>query len=152
MPKGYGMRTGSRGMLSWPDVENKIAGAHNYWICTTRPDGRPHTMPVWAVWVDQAVYFGTDRSSRKARNILANPAMVIHLELLKEAVILEGSAEEVTHRMLMPAIDAAYRKKYKMRLSEGPGDLLLFRLRPQRVLAWTEKEFATSPTRWEFPA
>ena len=71
-------------MLSWDAVEKKIANAHNYWVCTTRPDGRPHTVPVWGVWVDGAVYFGTDRDSRKARNILANPAMVIHLELLKE--------------------------------------------------------------------
>ena len=151
MPKGYGMPKGTKGMLAWAEVEKKIANAHNYWVCTTRPDGRPHTVPVWAVWVDGAVYFGTDRSSRKARNILANPAMVIHLELQKEAVILEGMAEEVTDRAMMKPIDEAYARKYKMRLSDAPGEMFLVRLRPRVVLAWTEKEFASSPTRWEFP-
>ena len=145
------MPKGSKGMLAWAEVEKKIANAHNYWVCTTCPDGRPHTVPVWAVWVDGAVYFGTDRSSRKARNILANPAMVIHLELQKEAVILEGMAEEVTNRAMMKPIDEAYARKYKMRLSDAPGEMLLVRLRPRVVLAWTEKEFASSPTRWELP-
>ena len=151
MPKGYRIAKGSKGMLSWEAVEKKIATAHNYWVCTTRPDGRPHTAPVWAVWVDGAVYFGTDRGSRKARNILTNPAMVIHLELQKEAVILEGMAEEVRDRARMKPIDEAYARKYKMRLSDAPGEMFLVRLRPRAVLAWTEKEFVSSPTRWEFP-
>ena len=151
MPKGYGMPKGSKGMLGWAEVEKKIATSHNYWVCTTRPDGRPHTAPVWGVWVDGAVYFGTDRGSRKARNILANPAMVIHLELRREAVILEGMAEEVTDGAMAKPLDEAYARKYKMLLSDAPGEMFLVRLRPRVVLAWTEKEFASSPTRWEFP-
>ncbi len=152
MPKGYGMPKGSKGMLAWAEVEKKIAATHNYWVCTTRPDGRPHAVPVWAVWVDGAVYFGTDRTSRKARNIAGNPAMLIHLELKNEAVILEGTAEEDRDRSLLHKIDQAYKKKYKMLLSDAPGELFLVKLRPRVVLAWTEKEFATSPTRWEFPS
>ncbi len=148
MPAGYRMLKTSRGMLAWNQVEQKIAKAHNYWVCTTRPDGRPHSMPVWAVWVDGAVYFGTDRASRKARNIAANPATVIHLELRNEAVILEGSAEVAT---TVPAkVDQAYLRKYKMKLSGAPGESVFVSLRPRVVLGWTEKDFATSPTRWEF--
>ena len=101
------------------------------------------------MWAGGAVYFGTDRTSRKARNIGANPAMVIHLELQKEAVILEGVAEQAG--TLAKEIDDAYSRKYKMRLSDAPGGTFLVKLRPRVVLAWTEKEFATSPTRWEFP-
>jgi general stress protein 26 len=150
MPKGYGMPADSKGMLSWEDVEQKIASAHNYWVCTTRPSGRPHAMPVWAVWFSGAVYFSTDRGSRKARNLMANPAMAIHLEIPREVVILEGKAEEVRDRAILKPLDEVYEKKYKMRLSDAPGELFLVRLRPEVVLAWTEKEFASSPTRWQF--
>jgi general stress protein 26 len=108
-------------------------------------------MPVWAVWWEGAVYFSTDRGSRKARNMLANPAMAIHLEIPKEVVILEGKAEEVSDRGMMKSLDDLYQKKYDMRLSDAPGELFLVRLRPDVVLAWTEKDFAGSPTRWEFP-
>ncbi|MBZ5569582.1 MAG: hypothetical protein LAN64_17280 [Acidobacteriia bacterium] len=76
--------------------------------------------------------------------------MAIHLEIPREVVILEGMAEEVTDRAILGPLDDLYRKKYEMRLSEAPGELFLVRLRPHVVLAWTEKEFATSPTRWEF--
>ncbi len=144
------MPKGTKGMLAWDAVEKKIAAAHTYWICTTRPDGRPHTMPVWAVWVDGALYFGTDRESRKARNIQVSPAIAAHLELLDEAVILEGKAEEVTDRAKLPPVDAAYNKKYKMKLTDAPGDLFVVKLWPNVVFAWTERQFSTSPTRFEF--
>jgi len=59
-------------------------------------DGLPHAVPVWGVWVDGALYFGTDRRSRKARNLATNQGAVVHLESGDDAVILEGFAEEIT--------------------------------------------------------
>jgi hypothetical protein len=35
------------------------------WLATVRPDGRPHVMPVWAIWVDDAFYFVTGTTTRK---------------------------------------------------------------------------------------
>lgn len=58
-------------------------------------------MPVWGIWLGGAVYFGTDRRSRKAKNLAANPSLVIHLESGDDAVILEGAAEEVDDRGLI---------------------------------------------------
>ncbi|MGI9101961.1 MAG: pyridoxamine 5'-phosphate oxidase family protein [Terriglobales bacterium] len=150
MPAGYQTPKGMKGMMSWPAVEKKIEAAHNYWICTTRPDGRPHSMPVWGVWHDGAVYFATDAGSRKARNLKANPAMLIHLELDREVVILEGVAEKITDRAVLKQLDAPYARKYKMKVSTAPGEMFLVCLRPQVVLAWTEKQFASSPTRFTF--
>ena len=43
------------------------------WVCSTRPDGRPHAMPVWALWIDGALWFSTDPSSYKARNLARSP-------------------------------------------------------------------------------
>ncbi len=150
MPADYGIAKGTKGMMSWPVVEKKIAAAHNYWICTSRSDGRPHAMPVWGVWHEGAVYFATDATSTKARNVLANPAMAIHLELDREAVILEGKAERVADRGVLQRLDAPYARKYKMKVSTAPGEMFLVRLRPRVVLAWTEKQFGTTPTRFTF--
>ena len=69
--------------------------SRSYWICTARPDGRPHSIPVWGMWVDGALYFGTARDARKAKNIAHNPAVSVHLESGDDVVILEGKASEI---------------------------------------------------------
>jgi hypothetical protein len=64
-----------------------------------------------------------------------------------EPVILEGRIEAV---QLDKKIDAAYHAKYKMHLSDMPPPLTIFRVRPRTVLAWREKDFGTSATKWKF--
>jgi Pyridoxamine 5'-phosphate oxidase len=63
-----------REYLPFSHAEEQLAEARNYWICTARPDGRPHSIPVWGFWIDRAPYLGTARASRKARNLAHNPA------------------------------------------------------------------------------
>ena len=83
------------GLLPWEWAAERLSVSHNYMVATTRPDGRPHVMPVWGVWLDDAFYFSTGRQSRKARNLGANPHCVVSTDRAEEAVILEGLAEEV---------------------------------------------------------
>ena len=33
----------------WTDVTKALASARNYWVSTTRADGRPHAIPVWGL-------------------------------------------------------------------------------------------------------
>src|SRR5437588_6876045 len=47
--------------LAWSHAEQRLVKSRNYWICTTRPDGRPHSAPVWGFWHDGSLYFGTHR-------------------------------------------------------------------------------------------
>ena len=92
----YGIAEGDQGLMTWDWVRDQMATSRNYWIGSTRPDGKPHAAPVWGVWVDDTLYFSTGRTSRKARNLAANPAVVVHLESGDETVILEGAVEPLT--------------------------------------------------------
>jgi pyridoxine/pyridoxamine 5'-phosphate oxidase len=148
--EGYGIPSDSKGMLRWADAAARLEKSRNYWIITTRPDGRPHAVPVWGIWLEDAVYFGTDRRSRKAKNLATNPSLVIHLESGDDAVILEGVAEEVTERVLIKRIDQVYSRKYKMRVSSAPGQVVIYALRPRVAFGWRERDFNRSPTRWRF--
>ena len=150
MPKGYGIppARSSKDYFPWSWAERRLERARNYWIATTRPDGRPHLMPVWGVWVSGALYFGTDRGSRKARNVLHNPAMCVHVDIEDDAVILEGDACEVTDHPTLDAVDRAYLKKYRMKLTDAPGDAFFCELRPKTVFAWNEKDFGKRATRY----
>src|ERR1700683_4177918 len=147
--KGYGIGTGAYGMREWKEVSRMLAKAHNYWLGTLRPDGRPHVMPVWGVWVDGAVYFGTDRNSEKGRNLRANPAVTVHLDG-DDAVIIEGIARQVHHSGLVARLDKDYAKKYGMKLTGAPGDLVILAVEPRKIFAFREKDFPKSATRWRF--
>jgi hypothetical protein len=148
MPESYGLRPAEAGLLPWAGVTEKLATARNYWVATTRPDGRPHAVPVWGLWLDGAFYFGTERGSRKARNLAANPAVAVHLESGDDAVMLEGFAWAVTQPARLAAFDDAYFAKYAVRMRDIPGEVSVWAVRPRVALAWQEKDFAGTATRW----
>ena len=147
VPEGYGdFGAGGAEKLPWSQVSELLERARNYWIATTRPDERPHAAPVWGVWLGGAFYFGTDRRSRKGRNLAANPEIVVHLESGDDVVILEGVAEEVTNPD--PSFVARYadavEAKYEWRPEEAGG----YVLRQRVAYAWSK--FPGDATRFHF--
>jgi hypothetical protein len=141
----YGISEEEEGMLAWSWAEERLAAARNYWVVTAAADGEPSAAPVWGVWADGAVYFGTNPRSRKGQNIARDPRAVVHLESGDEVVILHGEVElsEVAATIL-----DAYEAKYDYR----PPGKSLFRLQPRRALAWLEKDFPNTATRFDFDA
>jgi hypothetical protein len=139
----YGIPEDESGMLSWEHVVERVAPSRNYWLATVRPDGRPHTMPVWGVWVDDHLHFGGGRGTRKAKNLATNPNVSVHLEDGWDVVIIEGVAEEVLDAALQERLDDAYEAKYGMRHGTP-----VWRVIPQRIFAWTN--FPADTTTWRF--
>jgi hypothetical protein len=157
MPKDYGVPETEEGLLLWEWAVERLEAARNYWFSTTRPDGRPHAMPAWAVWLDGILYFEGSPETRRARNLAANPALSVHLESGDEVVILEGMSEVagVPARPLAERLAAAFTAKYAASHDYRPtpeqwdrGGLWV--LRPRIAFAW--KAFPTSVTRWRFPS
>ena len=143
------------GLKSWPWALERLEKSHNYWIATSRPDGRPHLMLVWGIWWQDAFWFSTGSRTRKARNIAADAHCVIGTEKADEAVILEGLAEEIKDRSVWKQIVQVYNRKYggdvePLLLSSGGG---VFRVKPEIVFGQDEyaENFTESVTRWHFP-
>jgi len=148
MPGGYGIATSETGRLSWTWVAQRLAAARSYWVVTTRADGRPHAMPVWGVWLGEAVLFSTDPTSLKGRNLAARSDVVVHLDSGDEVVIIEGRAERLSEGDLPADFVDAYDAKYSERLDTSNPAFGFYRVRPERVLAWREVDFPTSATRF----
>ncbi len=147
--RGYGLPKSDdkKGMLPWSWVAKKMAPCHTFWLATIHDhDGRPHIMPVWGVWLEDAFFFSTARNSRKGRNLAANPLCTITNDDGKEAVIVEASASELNDAAVLERVVAAYKKKYKM----DPTDMKepIYVARPKTVFAFVEKTFPESATRW----
>jgi nitroimidazol reductase NimA-like FMN-containing flavoprotein (pyridoxamine 5'-phosphate oxidase superfamily) len=137
-----------RGLLPWSWAERHLSDAHNYWIATTRADGRPHCVAVWGVWHDGAFWFCSGPNSLKVRNLRRNPDCVVCPEPASEAVVLEGRAEEVTAAPALKRFAAVYKKKYDSDYTPKLGPA--FAVRPRVATGLIEFEMQSTATRWEF--
>jgi hypothetical protein len=157
LPPDYGVPETDEGMVDWGWAVAQLEQARNYWFSTTRPDGRPHAMPAWAVWLDQVLYFDGSPETRRMRNLARNPAISVHLESGDNVVILEGEAHEAGRpdaalaRRLVDAFEAKYGASHDYHPSldtwnEGG----LWSMRPRLAFGWTS--FPTALTRWRFPS
>jgi uncharacterized pyridoxamine 5'-phosphate oxidase family protein len=152
---GYGVPKTKKGLLPWKWAEDRLKKSRQYWIATTRPDGRPHVMVIWALWLNGKLYFSTGKTSRKARNLAANPKCSMCTEDAAEAVILEGVIGSELDRETIREFLRLYEKKYKIDMSSGADDFVnlkepVFYLRPKIAFGLWEKKFSTSATRWLF--
>lgn len=152
MPADYGVPAAVEGTLPWSFVEERMAAARNYWIATVRPDGRPHAVPVWGAWLDNALYIEGSPQTRRNRNLAVNPAVVVHLESGDQVVILEGEAHPIGRPdpELGKRLSAIFCTKYAWaNYQPGPdawdrGGLHV--IRPHTVFAWSK--FPADATRW----
>ena len=143
---GYGVHEADEGLLPWEWATERLERSRNYWIASTRPDGSPHAMPVWGIWYDGALWFGTNPTSRKGKNLARDPRVVAHLESGDEVVVLEGEVEVAA---VPDGLAAAYNEKYEMEVV-SPGDEL-WRVRHRLAYAWREHDYPQSATRFDFP-
>ncbi|MGA9567799.1 MAG: pyridoxamine 5'-phosphate oxidase family protein [Candidatus Korobacteraceae bacterium] len=148
LPKVYGVPKALKGSVSWDWAQERLTSSHNYLITTVRPDGRPHTMVIWGIWLENAYYFSTGADTRKAKNLAANPHCVICNEKVEEAVIVEGDAHPIEVADVPKAAFEQYFKKYGWKLDPKMGPI--FKVTPRKVLAMPEKLFPKGATRWLF--
>ncbi len=151
VPAAYGVVPADEGagLLDWSWADERLQGRYIWWLATTRPDGRPHLMPVWAVWVGEGVAFSTGGDSRKAKNLAANPFVTIVPERGVESVIVEGEVVTLPEK-LTPRFVAAYQQAYAMDPT-AMGEPI-FMVKPTKVFGFIDQDdgYPLSATRWVF--
>jgi hypothetical protein len=136
-------------LLDWRWAEERLEQAKTYWLATVRPDGRPHVVPLWGVWVDNGFYFGG--AGVKVRNLAQNANAAIHLESGDEVVIVEGACELVTPSQELSArLKKASVVKYGFGGSGEGEPEPVYVLRAKVVLGWSH--LPRDATRWRFDA
>jgi len=152
---GYGIQgpTEGSGLLDWSWAEQQLTTSHNFWLATHWPDGRPHVMPVWAVWTDRMLLFSSSKQSRKARNLANDPRCVLSTEDSQNPVIVEGVANLLSDRADLEAFLAATNAKYATTYDldmVDPTKNCSYRLRPTWIFGLQADDFTGTPTRWSF--
>ena len=154
----YGIPETLEGTLPWSWAEARLAAAETYWVATTRPDSRPHAMPIWAAWCAGRLWFEGGRLTRRARNLAANPAVSVGIELPGDgAVIVEGTAARLAAPPdgLADQLVTAFAK-YALPPRGYVADLAnwsspeggIWAVTPRIVFGWSR--FPADATRWRF--
>ena len=94
-------------------VEERLCSDEMVWLSTVRPDGRPHSIPVWFLWESATLLIFSQPNTRKIRNLRKNPSVTLALDDTKKGVvILEGTAELLGQGDASVTLQA-YGEKYR---------------------------------------
>jgi general stress protein 26 len=125
--------------VSWDKTRILLEAAELFWVCTVRPDGRPHVTPLVAVWVDEAVYFHTGTNEQKFANLSNNPRVVLLTGCNQwdrgVDVVVEGDAARVTDPAVLEGLATAWVRKW-----DGRWDTLsaVFSVVPSTIYAYAK--------------
>ena len=135
---------------------------HTCWLTTVTPDGRPHSRPLGALWLEDAFWFTSGPGTRKAKNLAANPRCSISVASDDFDLVAEGEAVKVEDQPTLEKLAAAYDDggwpasardgalwaEYSAP-SAGPPPWHLYRLVPDTIYAFGASE-PYGATRYRF--
>lgn len=108
--------------VGWDETRTLLEAAELFWICTVRPDGRPHLTPLVAVWVEGAIHFQTGAKEQKFANLRSNPHVVLVTGCNQwdrgVDVVVEGDALRVTDPAVLGRLATAWAGKWDGRWDE----------------------------------
>ena len=162
---------------SWDLAQERLADpepSRTCWLATTRPDGRPHLMPVIAFWFDDAMHVVVGEGTQKGRNLAADDRCVIatgSTTLPSLDIVIEGHAKALTDDDAVRHAAEAFREKGwalepkgdkvdgPNAPTAGPPPYTIFRIVPSRVFGLPgmtgmeqfDPAELPKPTRWDFP-
>jgi len=128
-------------------IDERLRAEPVIWLATTRPDGRPHLVPVWFFWDGETITIYSQPNNRKMRNLQHNPNVSLALNTADDGddvVIVEGKAE-LPGKAAQTMNNPAYVEKYS-RLIEAmqtnPDEIAaeyseVIRVTPTRFISWT---------------
>ena len=149
------------GPTAWEETVSALERAELFWITTVRADGRPHTSPLVAVWLDGALHFATGADEQKAVNLRTNSHVILTTGCNQWDrgldVVVEGDADRVDDDRTLRRLADAWRTKWDGRwqyqtrdgaFHHDVGTALVFAVAPAKVLVFGKGTF--SHTRHEF--
>ena len=127
-------------------VEQRLREEPIVWFTTVRPDGRPHTVPVWFLWDGETFLIFSQPGNLKIRNLQRNPHITHAPDGTKQGgdvVTVEGEAEllsEPSRNILAPAFGEKYASMIKTMGVDTEGLVEDYsqpiRIKPTKFIAW----------------
>lgn len=84
------------------------------WLCSVRPNGRPHAAAVWFLWDGSSILIFSMPTAQKVRNLRHEPRVTLALDDTHagdDPITLEGTAEILEPSVVTTQLPA-YAEKY----------------------------------------
>jgi hypothetical protein len=134
-----------------------------YWLATARPDGRPHVIPIMAVWMNGRLFFAAGQRTRKARNLVFDSHCVVAVEQEPLDLVIEGSARKTRDNEILRSVAERYASIYDWHVTvrdgafhdtggaptAGPPPYDVYEVTPRTAFGLPVGE-SFGPTRWHF--
>lgn len=148
---------------SWEQARQVLEEAELSWLTTVRADGRPHQTPLVSVWHEGALHFCTGTEEQKAVNLSHDSRVLLTVAGRSwdqgMDVVVEGDAVRVTDEAALRELAAAWLTKWDGRWNYQAKDggfvhpgvdipVLVYAVRPAKVLAWTQGTFTQTRHRF----
>jgi general stress protein 26 len=102
---------------SWDETQQELEKAELFWLTTVRSSGRPHMTPLVAAWTRDQLHFTTGADEQKAKNLLANPHVILSTGRNDWQdgvdIVVEGEARQPTDQAELEVIAQAFRSKWE---------------------------------------
>ncbi|WP_460626667.1 pyridoxamine 5'-phosphate oxidase family protein [Intrasporangium mesophilum] len=100
--------------LDWDRAREAMSGLASpdftYFLGTSRRDGTPHAAGIGAQWLDGDLYFTSNLSARKARDIAERAECTISVRLPGIDLVLDGLAARVDDPETLERVAACFRE------------------------------------------
>ncbi len=128
-------------------IAQRLSDEPIIWLCTVRPDGRPHNVPVWFAWHEPTILIFSMPATAKVRDMQRSPAVSLALDSAdggQDIVLAEGRAKLITAPGEHPHFLAGqFRQKYSASLGDTSFDEWRstfsqpVMVHVDRIIAWT---------------
>lgn len=141
--------------LEEQELDRFLSSQRTVRVATAGPDGTPHVVPLWFVWLDGSLYMNSTLGNPTVLNMLATGKAsavvddgVAYDEL--RGVVLTGRVERADDDPRIPEVDRLWSAKY---LGGSPTpygrwkNRLWLRLHPDRVASWDFRKIPEAKAR-----
>jgi len=124
--------------LSKQEIDELLSKEEVCFTATVKKGGSPHIAPIWFLYVDGKIYFETDTTTVKYKNIQRKNAVAICFGG-KDTLIIEGSVKDYGTEENAPI---PFRKLFREKYKEAYDDSYInekthiFEVIPKKQMTW----------------
>jgi nitroimidazol reductase NimA-like FMN-containing flavoprotein (pyridoxamine 5'-phosphate oxidase superfamily) len=120
------------------DTLDRLEHDVDAWVATADESGVPYLVPLSFLWDGATLLVATASTSPTARNLLATGRVRLGVGLVRDVVLVEGTAEATPAAEIPAEIGDAFAAKAGFDPREETGPYHYFRITPVRLQAWRE--------------